>query len=109
MFFKLLRWKDFMNDQELFLGLPIDTQLQKALNQGNSHAQTIFIDNESDYLHHTELEGITYLGKHLGASAQISFFEQLEANIISIISRLAPDYSFQDKELQLIAINQRSK
>lgn len=84
-----------MNPSEvsLFIGYPVDDRLCNLLERANPHACTLFINNESDYLHEIIHSGVRYLGKKTEQPTTVDTFELLAANASSLLSKLVPDYT----------------
>ena len=97
-----------MFETALFLGLAIDEPLKKTLDKLNPHMKQLFIQNGSEYLHCTDRDGCDFLGKRLDKVQEISRFELLEANIKSLIKKLAPDYPLDERELTLFPVTTSS-
>lgn len=92
-----------MFDTSLFIGIPVDATLAQAIEGLNPHKRELFIANGSDYLHEAVFEGQRYLGKCLDKVQEMSQFELIEANIVSLITKLFPDYPAKEKALLLFA------
>lgn len=90
----------------LFLGFPIEPVYQSSLDATNPHAVSLFIRNDSDYLHEVTKKGVRYLGKKLGDFADLSHCELIEANIYSLLQKLVPDYSYDKASLVLLPIEE---
>jgi len=81
-----------MIDLQLFLGLPIDQNLARQLDQVNSYTKAMFIQEGENYLQEVIFNDRTYLGKKLGKITDSQSLETLEANVYSLLKKLAPGY-----------------
>lgn len=89
----------------LFVGYAVDEEFQQALGRANPHALDLFINNNSDYLHRLEGKEGVFLGKFLGRLENLNALEALEANVKSLLLKLVPTLSFQERCLQVVAVS----
>lgn len=83
-----------MIDMELFLGLPLDSHILRHLKTLSDYSRLVGCD--SDYL--IEIDGPTgsFIGKKIGQSIDRETLSNAEANIYSLLSKLAPDTLFKN-------------
>lgn len=98
----------FFLDLSLFFGFPVDSEFENILTNTNPHLTQLFINNQSDYLHKISHQGKEYLGKFLGPLYDPKDLELIQANIYSIASRLAPQYSFENNPAVLLITESKS-
>ncbi len=77
-----------MFEAVLFLGLQVTPEIEKCLAQANPHAVKLFVDNNSNYLHHADHDGQRYLGKQLETVATFASLELVEHNVLSLLRKL---------------------
>jgi len=90
-----------MFEVELFLGYPLDLQFIKSIEALNPHLLATFVNNDSEYLHEIVHQQQRYFGKFVGACVEVAHLELLEANIISLLRKLIPNFSCQEAPLVL--------
>lgn len=75
-----------MFNLELFLGIPVDETIKKALSKINPQILDLYIKKEKSlYLQEVEKDGIVYLGKFAGKISKVPDLYLLEKNIVSIL------------------------
>jgi len=82
-----------MFDLKLFLGIPADAEFQQALSQVNPNVLSLFMGG-GDYLSEFSHNEQRYLGKPVPISPSVNQLESLEAHLLSLLRKLAPEYSF---------------
>lgn len=87
----------------LFLGIMEDSSLQEALAKSSPHLIKTFIQEQPEYLQRIIYQGDAYLGKLIGRELEFSQIDQIEANIRSLLIRLAPTYFYQKEMLKVFA------
>ncbi|MCH9627380.1 MAG: hypothetical protein S4CHLAM2_10190 [Chlamydiales bacterium] len=81
-----------MFDLALFLAIPSDSTLERALAQANPRLVDL-LTGGGDYLSTFSIEETHYLGKPLPLSLSIAQLETAEDHLISLLHKLAPDYA----------------
>lgn len=94
---------------ELFLGFPITGSLEQELGRVNPALLTLFTQGGDEYLVDLYVEGTRYLGKHLGSMSDLGELELAGRNIVSLMKRLVPSYSFQEQSLLLLSLKDPSE
>ena len=88
----------------LFLAYPISKEFQEALDQANPTLLALFTQGRPDYLEIiTKEDGRRFLGKFVGESADLATLEQLQLNVKSLLTRLAPHQNYHTSEFILLA------
>jgi hypothetical protein len=77
----------------LFLGFAPDAAFNQEIAQGNPYLLQLLVGRE-EYLQEIVHEGITYLGKALASYPTIEQLGDAEQHLLSLLHKLAPDYSF---------------
>lgn len=93
-----------MIEAKLFLGFPVDDDLDLLLKKINPQFKSFFIQNNSDYLQEMTFKNRLYLGKLVENRGSISDLELLENNIYSLLKKIVNDYPFEKKPLLLFPI-----
>lgn len=89
----------------LFLGLPIDASYEKALAEMDPAIRDLRVSGHHEsYLNQTALDDVPYLGKFLGETAYVSDLELLEKNIYSVLHKMFPGHSHENKPLEVILV-----
>lgn len=91
-----------MSSIRLFLGTPLEGQLQIALQQVDPHLLSTFL--KEDYLQKATLDKQVFLGKALDTVAALPQLELSEAHLRSLLKRLLPDYPVESLSLHLLPI-----
>lgn len=91
-------------DGTLFLGFPVTPDLQAGLSKVDPEERSFFVNSSGDYLAQAEYQGMTYLGKKVGASLLLDDLPLLEAHLASLLHRLVPDYSYGPDALVLLPL-----
>lgn len=93
-------------NSSLFLGFPVDEPFLSALEKNKPDYISLFIHSGDAYLEDVQFQGVRYLGKYVNNEEPITQFELLEANIFSLLKKLAADYDFSSSNLVLFALPQ---
>jgi hypothetical protein len=96
-----------MVESQIFLGIKELPPLQEMLRKNPPQLLALFIQDQSEaniYLQRAGYHQHSYLGKFLGSHADLSCLDLIQANITSLLRRLAPEYPFQDVDLELFPI-----
>lgn len=91
---------------ELFLGIRLKPEVLSALNEVDPEVKNLFVSGDGKYLSEVKANNSIYLGKFVGKVGDLSMLKLLEINIISILSKLIPSYSFEKEPLLLIPAEQ---
>jgi len=83
---------------ELFLGFPLTETLKSEFSKVDARLFDMYPLKQIDH------EGVSFLGKDVGPSSDITKIKLLEANIYSILAKILPDYPFKNESLSLFAI-----
>lgn len=86
---------------QLFLGFLVDKAYQVELDQADQILKQLFIKEGSEYLQEVQHKGKIYLGKYIGERSDLQTLHDVEKNIYSLISKLTPDFPYQEKPLRL--------
>lgn len=86
----------------LFFGLHCSAELNDKLSKVNPLYKSLFIREGDEYLQELIFENKTYIGKYIGKTTHLEQLERLEANIISLLKKLVPDYSYENVNLELL-------
>lgn len=89
---------------KLFLGYPVDEQFAEALNEQNPALVSLLIQEGDSYLQWTNREDIPFLGKFIDENPKMSSLDLFEANIYSLLQKLAPALPIKEKPLWLFPI-----
>jgi hypothetical protein len=92
-----------MFEAKIFLGFPVDAVFQKALDRSNPALRDLLTKGGEEYLEVYESQDQLFLGKTLGATADLSRIELAHANIMSLLKKLVSDYPYQPSSLVLIS------
>jgi hypothetical protein len=95
-----------MFDCQLFLGLPLDSELSQLLSSLPQPIRDSFIQKEEStlYLQQIEHEGKLYVGKALGVLFDTEALSSMKEHLLSVLHRLLPEVSCQSRPLVLLAI-----
>jgi len=97
-----------MHECELFLGLKVNTLLKQELKKSSSSVLDLFIQDHPEYLQQVAFNGSEYLGKKLGEKLDLSHLDQIQQNIQTLVSRVAPQYVYHHSALVLFPLIQQS-
>jgi hypothetical protein len=90
---------------KLFVGIPIQDSFAEQFSKSNPQLIDIFIKrNNPEYLQEVEQNGIVYLGKSIQTACDIVSLDLIQANILSLLKKIVPDYSYSDVRLVLFPI-----
>lgn len=92
-----------MLDMKLFMAFLPDRPFACALEKANPYLVALFL-NKEDYLQEIIYEGNHCYGKLLSNMATLSQIEDMEKHLISLLTRLAPHYRFDENPPRLIAV-----
>ncbi len=73
------------------------------LQSANPSLVALFTKGGDDYLETVEHHGQRYLGKCVGENADLARITLVEANIMSLLRRLVPDYPYQETPMLVLA------
>lgn len=91
-------------DISVFLGFAPDNHFDSKLKGANPYLRSL-LTNGGLYLREVVHEKMRYLGKCTSSPiASVSELDNLEANILSLLKRLVPDYPYAEKPLVMIAL-----
>lgn len=94
-----------MHDSSLFLGYPLSESYLSQLENLPSPLIEAFIQNQrSEYLQKIEHDGVFYLGKCLESPFDLKDADSLQANLLSLLKKLVPDYPYDQNPIVLIAL-----
>lgn len=89
----------------LFLGAPIEGGLAAALQRLDPAAAAMFIgEGAGHYLTYASLNGLRYIGKFAGDSADLTALDLLQNHIHSLLAKVVPDPALCRLPLTLIAV-----
>lgn len=87
---------------QLFLGFPVDEAFLESLDQIDEKLQNYFVQQNDHYLQKiVGANGTVYFGKFVGEKTDLQELHAVEANIYSLLKRLAPGFPFQKTALRL--------
>jgi hypothetical protein len=94
-----------VDNVSLFLGLRLDASYEKSLAEMDPRLRELYIsDQPESYLNQIVLNNISYLGKSLGEIIYISDLELLEKNIYSILHKIIPGHSHENRPLEVLMV-----
>ena len=94
---------------QLFLGYPIDLSLANSILHVDDGLKNYFIRDDDLYLCKiAHRNGVEYLGKFVGERTDLHALETIEANVYSLLSKILPDYPFQQTALRLFPASGKS-
>ncbi len=79
---------------ELFIGLPIRSQLQAVIDSYPASKRDLYIGASEGRLNDIVFENKRYIGKYCGPKVDLEQMLQIEANILSFLGKLAPDVNW---------------
>lgn len=88
----------------LFLGYPLTDSLQKEFTQVDARMLEMFLSGVAPYLQRIEYRGEVFIGKEVGQAADFNKIKLLEANIYSMLAKIAPSHSFKETPLSLLPL-----
>lgn len=86
------------------MGVAIEGSFAARYAAANPQIAALFLNPEREYLLEIQHEGKTYLGKTISTSADLASLGQMEANIVSLLKKIVPDYSYDDMEFVLFPL-----
>lgn len=89
---------------KLFMGVVVEGSFASQFSSANPQLVALFLNPEREYLLEMKHEGKTYLGKTVSTSADLASLDQMEANIVSLLKKIVPDYPYDDLELVLFPL-----
>jgi len=90
---------------QLFLGIPVDSQLSKRLDLVDSGLLEEYIDKGDDKsLQFATYQGQRYIGKPVGSFTDLPKLELLEMNIWSLLKKIVPAQKITEKTLELFPL-----
>lgn len=89
---------------DLFLGFPLESSFIQELNAVNPNIKSLYIQEGSEYLQQITHEGQAYLGKVIDKMVNTESLELYEANILSLIQKIVPNYPYSGLTLVLFSI-----
>lgn len=93
-----------MFTSKLFLGMAVNKSFAARLDQVNPDLVALFLDPRNGYLRSMDREGKRYLGKMVEPSSDLASLELLEANIISLLKKIVPEFTYDQVELELFPL-----
>lgn len=88
----------------LFLGIPLDSDLQKELDQIDPSLLALFLkEDDEEYLSLKEIDKIKYLGKKVDKIIDMKKLVMVEKHLNSLLSKILPDRAWPS--FTLIASN----
>lgn len=94
---------------QLFLGFPMDDVFLESFEQIDEKVQNFFVREDDQYLQKvTNASGTIYLGKFIGDKTDLEELHDIEANIYSLLKRIAPDYPFHQTPLRLFPAKEKN-
>lgn len=93
---------------QLFIGFAIDETLANEFRTVDSKLWALFVQESDSYLKQIEHQGTQFLGKFADCITDISALEQLQSNIYSLLSRLYPDYPYQNYPLWVLPVLEKT-
>lgn len=93
-----------MIDFSLFLGLASTPAFEEKLQKLNPYFLSHWTGG-GPYLHEQRWEELRVIGKPLSSIVSLQELEDLEANVLSLLKRLVPDYLYQNHPLSLFALS----
>ena len=88
-----------MTELQLFLGMPVDDNMIVRLKASKDYKR--YLSPDSDYLTEVNGEHGCFIGKKIAQSIDQESLQNIQANIYSLLSKLAPDFPFKTIPLVL--------
>lgn len=95
-----------MFETQLFLGFPVDKLYATELDKVNPNLLSQYVNESDDYLKEIIHNEIRFFGKNLGKIITLPQMELFETNIYSILSKLVPDYPYDETPLYIFPFDQ---
>lgn len=92
-------------ESTLFLGILIDQKIEDSLKKVETEILQLFICDDEMYLQKVQIEGKTFVGKILSPVIEISRFDALKKNIISIFEKIIPGFPLNAYSFFLLSLN----
>lgn len=89
-------------ERHLFLGFPVDSDYRTGLSFVNPQLLSMYIQKNGEYLQEYFHAGTQYLGRTIPSPAQPGDLELLESHILSLLTRLVPNYPYCNSKLWLL-------
>lgn len=89
---------------KLFMGVVVEGPFAAKFAAANPQLVALFLGPEREYLLEVQHEGKRYLGKTISTSSDLASLEQTEANIVSLLKKILPDYPYDDLEMVLFPL-----
>lgn len=89
---------------KLFMGVAVEGSFASQFSAANPQLVALFLNPEREYLLEIKHEGKIYLGKTVSTSTDLASLGQIEANIVSLLKKIVPDYPYDDMELVLFPL-----
>ncbi len=98
-----------MFDLQLYLALPTDDTFERAASKTNAHLAAL-LTSGGDYLSKITIQERRYLGKRVPSSIPVHQLKSVESHLLSLLQKLAPEYTFSKNPLILITkLDDRSR
>ncbi len=89
---------------DLFLGYPIDPELEKALKAMKPERFALFVNEGDIYLKQVSYGGRSFLGKRVHDRSNVVELKLLEDNVYSLLKSVEPTFPFSLSPLVLFPI-----
>jgi hypothetical protein len=89
---------------KLFLGFLVDSTYQNFLNSLNPEVKALYIQKEETYLQQYLFQNELFLGKMIEIPGNLPHLELSSQNILSLLKKIVPNYSYEHAELWLLPL-----
>lgn len=89
---------------KLFMGVVVEGSFATQFATANPQMIALFLNPNREYLLEVQHEGKRYLGKTISTAADLASLDQMEANIVSLLKKIIPDYAYDQMELVLFPL-----
>lgn len=93
---------------QIFLGFPVDKLYAAELDKVNPNLFSQYVNESDDFLNEIVYKEIRYFGKNLGKIVTLQQLELFEKNIYSILTKLVPNYPYDETPLYIFPFDQAS-
>lgn len=85
----------------VFVGVVIEQKLQEALDACDPYNERFFRRKDPQYLMVSKSGEKNIIGKRLGRTVDVADLDNIVLNIISILKKICPDFSFSKEQFSV--------
>jgi hypothetical protein len=89
---------------QLFMGVVVEGPFAAQFSAANPQLVALFLSPDREYLLEIQHEGKRYLGKTVSKSTDLASLEQMEANIVSLLRKIVPEYAYDQMEMVIFPL-----